>query len=119
MPNPLPCPRKDTRAPHHGIPADRLLHVGWNQNKEHDHVQTYPIDIRVEVIDRVGILRDILTRLSDNKINVRRANVQTKKGKAAIIDLSIDICDRNQFDRVCNQINRLCDILSVSRVVAE
>ncbi|MBD2187925.1 RelA/SpoT family protein [Pseudanabaena mucicola] len=101
------------------IPADRLLHVGWNQDKEHDHVQTYPIDIRVEVIDRVGILRDILSRLSDNKINVRRANVQTKKGKAAIIDLSIDICDRNQFDRVCNQINKLCDILSVSRVVAE
>ena len=101
------------------IPNDRLLHVGWNQNKENDHEQTYPIDIRVETIDRVGILRDILTRLSDNKINVRRANVQTKKGKAAIIDLSIDINDRKQFDRVCNQIYKMCDTLSVSRVAAE
>jgi (p)ppGpp synthase/HD superfamily hydrolase len=101
------------------IPSDRLLHVGWNQNKEHDQAQTYPIDIRVETIDRVGVLRDILTRLSDNKINVRRANVQTKKDKAAIIDLSIDICDRHQFDRVCNQINKMCDTLSVSRHIAE
>jgi len=101
------------------IPSDRLLHVGWNQQKENDQTQTYPIDIRVEAIDRVGILRDILTRLSDNKINVRRANVQTKKGKAAIIDLSIDISDRHQFDRVCSQINKLCDTLSVSRLVAE
>jgi GTP pyrophosphokinase len=50
---------------------------------------------------------------------VRRANVQTKKGKAAIIDLSIDISDRHQFDRVCSQINKLCDTLSVSRLVAE
>ena len=101
------------------IPSDRLLHVGWNQNKEEDQAQTYPIDIRVETIDRVGVLRDILTRLSDNKINVRKANVQTKKGKAATIDLSIDICDRHQFDRVCSQINKMCDTLSVSRLVAE
>ena len=101
------------------IPSDRLLHVAWNQHKETEHPQTYPIDIRVETIDRVGVLRDILTRLSDNKINVRRANVQTKKGKAAIIDLSIDISDRHQFDRVCNQINKMCDTLSVSRLVGE
>ena len=101
------------------IPSDRLLHIGWNQRKEDDQVLTYPIDIRVETIDRVGVLRDILTRLSDNKINVRRANVQTKTGKAAIIDLSIDISDRHQFDRVCSQINKMCDTLSVSRVVAE
>ena len=101
------------------IPSDRLLHVAWNQRKEHDQVVTYPIDIRVETIDRVGVLRDILTRLSDNRINVRRANVQTKKGKAAIIDLSIDIGDRHQFDRVCNQIKKMSDILSVSRLVTE
>jgi guanosine-3',5'-bis(diphosphate) 3'-pyrophosphohydrolase len=101
------------------IPSDRLLHVAWNQRKEHDQVVTYPIDIRVETIDRVGVLRDILTRLSDNRINVRRANVQTKKGKAAIIDLSIDISDRHQFDRVCNQIKKMSDILSVSRLVTE
>jgi GTP pyrophosphokinase len=67
----------------------------------------------------VGVLRDILTRLSDNKVNVRRANVQTKKGKAAIIDLSIDVSDRNQFDRVCNQIKKMCDTLSVNRCVVE
>ncbi len=101
------------------IPSDRLLHVGWNQRKQDDQVLTYPIDIRVETIDRVGVLRDILTRLSDNKINVRRANVQTKTGKAAIIDLSIDVSDRHQFDRVCSQINKMCDTLSVSRVVSE
>ena len=101
------------------IPNDRLLHVAWNQHKENDHALTYPIDIRVETIDRVGVLRDILTRLSDNKINVRKANVQTKQGKAAIIDLSIDISDRNQFDRVCNQIKKMCDTLSVSRLVTE
>ncbi|OIP78778.1 MAG: (p)ppGpp synthetase [Oscillatoriales cyanobacterium CG2_30_44_21] len=101
------------------IPSERLLHVAWNQQKELDYPLTYPIDIRVETIDRVGVLRDILTRLSDNKINVRRANVQTKTGKAATIDLSIDISDRHQFDRVCNQINKMCDTLSVCRLVGE
>jgi len=59
---------------------------------------TYPIDIRVETIDRVGVLRDILTRLSDNKVNVRRVSVQTKKGHAAIIDLSIDVNVKDLID---------------------
>ena len=43
--------------------------------------------VRIEVLDRVGVLKDILTRLSDHRINVSDARVRTNPGKPARIDL--------------------------------
>jgi GTP diphosphokinase / guanosine-3',5'-bis(diphosphate) 3'-diphosphatase len=99
------------------IPVDRLIPVRWNQEKEMERPLTYPVDIRVETIDRVGVLKDILTRLSDNKVNVRQASVKTHPGTSAMIDLSIDITDRRQFEKICVQITKMCDTLSVCRVL--
>ncbi|MEO1132322.1 MAG: bifunctional (p)ppGpp synthetase/guanosine-3',5'-bis(diphosphate) 3'-pyrophosphohydrolase, partial [Cyanobacteria bacterium J06639_1] len=45
------------------IPGDRLLPVSWNKNGQPGRAPTYPVDLQLEVIDRVGVLRDILTRL--------------------------------------------------------
>jgi GTP diphosphokinase / guanosine-3',5'-bis(diphosphate) 3'-diphosphatase len=99
------------------IPGDRLIPVGWNTNKEIDRPLTYPVDIQVETIDRVGVFKDILTRLSDNKVNVRQANVITQPGKAALINLSVDVTDRHQFEKICSQITKMGDILSVRRLL--
>ncbi|MDX1976594.1 MAG: bifunctional (p)ppGpp synthetase/guanosine-3',5'-bis(diphosphate) 3'-pyrophosphohydrolase [Pseudanabaenaceae cyanobacterium bins.68] len=99
------------------VQGDRLLPVSWNHGQA-DQLVTFPVDLRLETIDRVGILKDILSKLSDRKINVREARVKTDRAKCcATIDLSIDISDRLQFDKVCEQIGRLGDILSVRRVL--
>lgn len=98
------------------LPADRMIPVGWNTAKEVDRPSTYPVDIQVETIDRVGVLKDILTRLADNKVNVRKAAVQTSPGKVAIIDLGIDITDRQQFEKICQQITKMSDTVAVRRI---
>ncbi len=67
------------------IPIERRLPVAWNQeNKVLGN--KFPIQLRIEVIDRVGVLKDILMRLSDKGINVSDANVKTAFGKPAIIN---------------------------------
>ncbi|HEY9655870.1 MAG TPA: bifunctional (p)ppGpp synthetase/guanosine-3',5'-bis(diphosphate) 3'-pyrophosphohydrolase, partial [Crinalium sp.] len=49
------------------IPGDRLVPVSWNTTEQdHGRPQTYPVDIQIQVIDRVGVLKDILSRLTDN-----------------------------------------------------
>jgi GTP diphosphokinase / guanosine-3',5'-bis(diphosphate) 3'-diphosphatase len=96
--------------------SDRLIPVSWNNAKDLDRPLTYVVDIQVETIDRVGVLKDILIRLSDNKVNVRKAAVKTDSGKAALIDLSIDITDRFQLEKICSQVSKMSDILSVRRV---
>jgi GTP diphosphokinase / guanosine-3',5'-bis(diphosphate) 3'-diphosphatase len=100
-----------------GIPGDRLIPVNWNSEENGNRPLTYPVDIQVETIDRVGVLKDILTRLSDNKVNVRQAQVETQPGQAALINLSVDVRDRQQFEKICTQIAKMGDILSVRRLI--
>ena len=99
------------------IDGERLVPVGWNPcNSKNGRRSTYPIDLEIEAIDRVGVLSDILTRLKDEKINVRNAGVQTSIGKPALISLCIEIQDLPQLHRTLNKIKKMSDILNIRRV---
>jgi GTP pyrophosphokinase len=99
------------------IPGDRLVPVSWNQTKQDSsRPQTCPVDIQIEVIDRVGVLKDILSRLTDNNINVRNAQVKTFPDQTATIDLGIDIQDHDQLERTFSQVRKLSDVLNLRRV---
>jgi GTP pyrophosphokinase len=97
------------------IPGERLVPVSWNPIDEQGRPLTYPVDIQIEAIDRVGVLRDILAKVSDQNVNVRNAGVKTNPGQPALISLSIDIRDRNQFEYLLNKIKNMSDILNVRR----
>ncbi|EKQ70592.1 (p)ppGpp synthetase, RelA/SpoT family [Leptolyngbyaceae cyanobacterium JSC-12] len=99
------------------IPGDRLVPVSWNPlNEDSSRPQTYPVDIQIEVIDRVGVLKDILSRLTDNNINVRNAQVKTFPDQTAVIDLGIDIRNHDQLERTFAQIRKLSDVLNMRRL---
>ncbi|NJP08162.1 MAG: bifunctional (p)ppGpp synthetase/guanosine-3',5'-bis(diphosphate) 3'-pyrophosphohydrolase [Leptolyngbyaceae cyanobacterium RU_5_1] len=99
------------------IPGDRLVPVSWNpMTQDGRRPQTYPVDIQIEVIDRVGVLKDILSRLTDNNINVRNAQVKTFPDQTAVIDLGIDIRDHEQLERTFAQIKKLSDVLNLRRL---
>lgn len=97
------------------VSSDRLIPVSWNTKVNQHRPQTYPVDVQIEVIDRVGILKDILTRLTDHQINVRRANVHTHPTGTATIDLCIDIVNAKQLDRLLVQIRKITDVLNIRR----
>jgi GTP pyrophosphokinase len=100
-----------------GIPGDRLVPVSWNPDcSSGNRPQTYPVNLQIEVLDRVGIFKDILSRLSDQNINVRKAGVKTDVGKPALIDLCVEIRDRQQLERIFSQIKQMSDILNLRRL---
>ncbi len=97
------------------IPIERRLPVNWNQeNKILDN--KFPIQLRIEVIDRVGVLKDILMRLSDKGINVSDANVKTAIGKPAIINLCVGLESYSQLHKTIDQIRSMTDVLDIARV---
>ncbi|MBU7581364.1 MAG: bifunctional (p)ppGpp synthetase/guanosine-3',5'-bis(diphosphate) 3'-pyrophosphohydrolase [Nostoc sp. TH1S01] len=99
------------------VEGDRLVPVKWNsavENSSRPH--TYPVNIQIEALDRVGVLKDILSRLSDQGINVRHAQVKTASGQPALMDLGIDIRDRPQLEQVFVQIKKMSDIINIRRV---
>lgn len=96
--------------------GNRLLPVSWNTQIAKEKPRTYPVSVQLEVLDRVGVLKDILSRLTDNRINVRSANVITHYAKPALIDLSIEVSDKSQLDRCLAQIKQMSDILNIRRL---
>jgi GTP diphosphokinase / guanosine-3',5'-bis(diphosphate) 3'-diphosphatase len=99
------------------VECDRLVPVSWNQAAENNgRPQTYQVNVQIEALDRVGVLKDILSRLSDQGINVRHANVKTASGQPALIDLGIEIRDRAQLEHTFVQIKKMSDILNIRRV---
>jgi len=99
------------------VEGDRLVPVSWNPtHASNGRPQTYPVNIQIEALDRVGVLKDILSRLSDHNINVRNAQVKTNQGQPALIELCLDIRDREQLERSFTQIKQMSDILNIRRL---
>ena len=71
------------------------------------------MQLRIEVLDRVGVLKDILTRLSDSRINVSDARVRTAAGKPARIDLRVELASASQLTTTINQIRTMADVLNL------
>ncbi|MBF2017830.1 MAG: bifunctional (p)ppGpp synthetase/guanosine-3',5'-bis(diphosphate) 3'-pyrophosphohydrolase [Rivularia sp. T60_A2020_040] len=96
--------------------CERLVPVSWNHCQEmlHHH-QTYSVNVQIEALDRVGVFKDILSRLSDQRINVSHANVKTAINQPALIDLGIEVSDKKQLEQVFNQIKKMSDILNIRR----
>ncbi|QEY32823.1 bifunctional (p)ppGpp synthetase/guanosine-3',5'-bis(diphosphate) 3'-pyrophosphohydrolase [Synechococcus sp. RSCCF101] len=97
------------------IPAERRLPVRWNPARAATAGHRYPVQLRIDVLDRVGILKDILTRLSDSRINVSDARVRTTAGKPARIDLRIELESGDQLRTTMAQIRSMADVLDLCR----
>jgi guanosine-3',5'-bis(diphosphate) 3'-pyrophosphohydrolase len=95
------------------MPVERRLPVRWNP--EAISLRRYPVQLRIEVLDRVGVLKDILTRLSDHRINVSDARVRTNPGKPARIDLRVELESAHQLIGTINQIRSMADVLDIAR----
>ena len=95
------------------VPAERRLPVRWNAAASES--RRYPVQLRIEVMDRVGVLKDILTRLSDHRINVSDARVRTNPGRPARIDLRVELGSASQLVATVNQIRSMADVLDLCR----
>jgi guanosine-3',5'-bis(diphosphate) 3'-pyrophosphohydrolase len=95
------------------IPPERFLEISWvgeNTNR------TYNTTIRIETLDKIGLLKDIIAAVSDNNTNIIFANVKAKNNKVGIIELGIELDNINTLKRVITSIQALPDVYSVKRV---
>jgi (p)ppGpp synthase/HD superfamily hydrolase len=62
------------------------------------------------------VLKDILTRLSDHRINVSDARVRTNPGHPARIDLRVELVSAAQLQTTMDQIRSMADVLDIARL---
>lgn len=92
---------------------NRLIDIAWGQESRNP---VYPVSLSVEMLDRVGILRDIVTIIADTKTNIRDAKVKTKSNTAvAYINITMDVSGVEHLNSIINKIKKLPDVINIRR----
>ena len=89
----------------------RLIEVAWGSTRN-----VYPVDVRVEAFDRQGLLRDITAILSNEKINLVRANSLTNAiDQTVTMDLTLEITDTGQLSRLLDKFAQVPNVVEARR----
>ncbi|MEO8417661.1 MAG: bifunctional (p)ppGpp synthetase/guanosine-3',5'-bis(diphosphate) 3'-pyrophosphohydrolase [Methylophilaceae bacterium] len=90
--------------------GNRLLSAKWGNTKG----AAVAVDIDIEAYDRQGLLRDISDLFAREKINVIKANTQSKHHQAKM-QFSIEISDLEQLDRLLALIHQVPNVIAAQR----
>ncbi|MGV3719451.1 MAG: RelA/SpoT family protein, partial [Actinomycetota bacterium] len=94
---------------------DRIQRVDWARNRE----EKPPVPIRIDTMDRVGVLAEVSAAFSERKINIEKANIRTQPGGGAIWEMVVDVADTEELDYLIRVVSAIPDVLSVTRPGAD
>jgi guanosine-3',5'-bis(diphosphate) 3'-pyrophosphohydrolase len=91
----------------------RLVEVTWGtENPQHG----YPVPVRIEAWDRVGLWRDISGLVADAGINIKEVQqVPTRKPGHAVLMTTLAIQSIAQLSAILDKLNRLPDVIEARR----
>jgi GTP pyrophosphokinase len=92
---------------------ERLVKVEWGEAG-----LSFPVSIKIEVWDRVGLLRDVTAVVSDEKVNITSVSLSDKEHSDGTlsISLTIDIKNIGQLGRLFSKIEGVAGVISASRI---
>jgi len=94
--------------------AERRIDVEWARAAS----EVFPVKILVYMDDRPGMLNDLTKVLSDENSNIRtlEARQDAARGDGAVVDMTVDVRDKKQLQRIVSAMRRLSGIRDVERV---
>lgn len=92
---------------------ERLIEVKWDGFKE----KSFPVEIEASGYDRPGILSDVLNILGDMKTTIDSVNARASKNGTAVIDLILEITDKQHLDNIIQKLKKINGIFEVRRVM--
>jgi len=93
--------------------SNRLIEVKW----EGFHESSYPVQIEILGYDREGILSDIIDMIMNLKTTIDSVNARASKTGRAVIDLVLEINDKQHLENVMRKIRKISGIYDVRRVM--
>ena len=98
------------------VPEERLIDIKWADNNLN---KTYVASIRIDVQDKIGILKDILIELTNCNTNIAYANTKTNPAKKiGIIEIGIEVDNINRLKNVISKLQSIPEVISVKRIQA-
>ncbi|MHB8577297.1 MAG: RelA/SpoT family protein [Dehalococcoidia bacterium] len=89
---------------------ERMVSVQWGRRE-----QLYPVAVQIMALDRVGLLRDISTLISDEKVNMSGVRTQGRGDHETSVYLTVETTGVEQLTRLLNKLEGVRGVLSVGR----
>ena len=89
--------------------TERLIPVGWSKAHE-----LHPVRVRLEAQDRVGLLRDITSLVSEEGVNIASC-VSEEEKDVSIISLTVYVDGISQLNRLFSKMESVRGVIGVSR----
>jgi guanosine-3',5'-bis(diphosphate) 3'-pyrophosphohydrolase len=89
---------------------ERLVDVEWGQR---GHL--YPVAVRIEAWDRVGLLRDVSTTVAEERVNMVGVHTQEQDDGLITIFVTLETTGIEQLTRLLNKLEAIRGVLAVGR----
>jgi GTP diphosphokinase / guanosine-3',5'-bis(diphosphate) 3'-diphosphatase len=90
---------------------ERIQRVDWTHNAG----EKLSIPLRIETMDRVGVMADVSAAFSERHINIEKASIRTLPDKSAVWDLIVDVANSDELDQIIRVVRAIPDVLDVTR----
>lgn len=94
---------------------ERMMAVSWGGSAIASPIKTNAVKLEVHAFDRVGVLKDILSKVADLKTNLSNAKVRINPDQTAIVEITVDVQNLQHLERIKQAILEVKDVVSVKR----
>ncbi len=96
----------------HPAEGERLIEVDWGPGGDQ---QRYPVQVRIEALDRVGLLRDISSLVADHRVNMASVRLDREEGGVASFHLVLEVTSLDELSALLSRLNQIPNVLGVWR----
>ena len=90
---------------------ERIVHVSWGSIRE-----LYPVRVRMEAYDRVGLLRDTTMVVSEEKVNIASVVTSENNDGTSTMELTLHTTGLEQLGKLFSKLEGVRGVKSVTRV---
>ncbi len=105
------CHKRDCPNLRNRDEPERIIHVSWGSAP-----QLYPVRILIEAYDRVGLLRDVTTTLSAEKVNIASVFTSENNDGTVNMELTMHTTGLDQLGKLFPKLEGIRNVTEVSRV---
>jgi GTP diphosphokinase / guanosine-3',5'-bis(diphosphate) 3'-diphosphatase len=95
--------------------VERKIEVEWARSAS----EPLPVKVIIYTDDRPGILNQVTSSLTNESINIRSLEARSdasRQDDAALVDITMDVRDKKQLDRVITAFRRIPGVRDIERV---
>jgi guanosine-3',5'-bis(diphosphate) 3'-pyrophosphohydrolase len=94
---------------------ERLVQVDWGRTGQ----SMFPVTVRVEAWDRVGLARDVAALLADEGLSMTAQTAVVHKDQTATVWATVEVSGLEKLSRVLHRLEGVKDVFSVVREVGK